>query len=105
LDTGDDFSNQKRESAVRDEPWGLHPLAEIILSEFSLSPFFEQPYLTARSILGWRNVNLIRYNKVEHGAGWSWVDYLFIERPTRGRAFVNETKTHNAQHCFFQIII
>jgi hypothetical protein len=94
LDTDEGSSVRKRESAAHEKPWGLYSLTAIILSEFSHGTFFEQPCLTAWVRLACQNTRLLRYEKVEHGADWPWVDFLPIERPTRVRLFLNEIGTH-----------
>jgi hypothetical protein len=105
LDTDDDSSIRKRESAAREKPWGLYSLTAIIPSEFSHSPFFEQSCLTAWLRLGSQNTRLIKYGKAEHGADWPCVDFLPIERPTRVRSFLNEIGTHQTRHCLFPNIL
>jgi hypothetical protein len=115
LDTDDDSSVRKRESAAREKPWGLHSLTAIFPSEFSHSlpaeasaqagPFFEQPYLTAWLHPCCQNTRLIRYGKAEHGADRPWVDFLPAERPTRVRSFLNEIGTQQTRHCLFPNIL
>jgi len=82
LDTDDDSSIPKRESATRLKPWELQPLSAIIPSDFSYSPFFEQPCLTAWLRPGCQNTCIIRYAEAAHGADWPWIDFLPVERPT-----------------------
>jgi hypothetical protein len=101
LDTDDDSSIRKRESAVQEKPWGMHSLTAIFPSEFSHYTFFEHPCLTTWLRLGCQNTRLIRYDKAEHGADWPWVDFLPIERTRRVRLFLNEIKTHQTRHCLF----
>jgi hypothetical protein len=103
LDTDDDSSIRKRESAARLKPWGLHSLTAIIPSEFSHSlpaeasaqagPFFEQPCLTGWLHPGCQNTRIIRYANAEHGTDRPWVDFLPAERPARVRPFLNEIRT------------
>jgi hypothetical protein len=105
LDTDDDSSIRKRESAARLKPLGLHSLTAIIPSEFSHSPFFEQPCLTAWLHPGCQNTRIIRYAKAEHGADWPWVDFLTAERPASVRPFLNEIGAPQTRHCLFPNIL
>jgi len=126
LDTDDDSSVRKRESAARLKPWGLHSFTPIIPSEFSHSlpaeaparaedsaaggsaqagPFFEQPCLTAWLHPGCQDTRIIRYAKAEHGADRPWVDFLPAERPARVRPFLNEIRIPQTRHCLFPNIL
>jgi hypothetical protein len=77
----------------------------MIPSEFSRSPFFEQPCLTAWLRPGCQNTRLIKYGKAEHVADWPWFDFLPIERPTRVRPYLNEIGTHQNRLCLFPNIL
>jgi hypothetical protein len=105
LDTDDDSSIRKRESAARLKPHGFHSLTAIFPSEFSHSPFFEQSCLTAWSCPGSQITRHIKYGKAEHGADRPWVDFLPVERPARVRPFLNEMGTHQTRHCLFPNIL
>jgi len=105
LDTDDDSSIRKRESAARLKPWGLHSLTAIIPSEFSHSPFFERPCFTAWLRPGCPNTRIIRYAEAEHGTDRPWVDFLPAERPARVRPFLNEIRIPQTRHCLFPNII
>lgn len=106
LDTDDDSSIRKRESAARLKPWGLHSFTAIIPSEFSHSPFFEQPCLTAWLRLGCQNTRILRYRKSEHGgADRPWVDFLSLERLTGVRPFLKEIGAPQTRHCLFPNIL
>ncbi|MFH1136161.1 MAG: hypothetical protein V1816_08750 [Pseudomonadota bacterium] len=101
MDTDDDSSIRKRESAARLKPRGLHSLSAIFSTEFSHHPFFERPCLTAWLHPGSQKTRLIKYGKAEHGADWPWVDFQPMELPTRARPFLNEIGTRQARHCLF----
>jgi hypothetical protein len=116
LDTDDDSSIRKRESAARLKPWGLHPLSANIPSEFSHSlpaeasaqagPFFEQPCLTAWVRPGFQNPRTGRYAEDGHyGADRSWVDSLTVEQSTCVPSLPNEIGTTQTRHCLLPNIL
>jgi hypothetical protein len=84
LDTDDDSSIPKRESATVLKPWESQSLSAIISFEFSHFPFFERLCLTAWLRPGCHNTRIIKYAEAEHGgADRPWVDLLSVDRSTR----------------------